>query len=66
MAPEIVPIFSTMTRLLPFVFAFLATGALAAEPKTKNIFLLTADGLRWQEVFRGAEDMPLTKEFGNF
>ena len=34
--------------------------------KSKNIFLLTADGLRWQEVFRGAEEMPLTKEFGNF
>lgn len=38
----------------------------AAELKTKNIFLITADGLRWQEVFRGAELMPLTKEFGNF
>jgi len=37
-----------------------------AQPKTRNVFLLTADGLRWQEVFRGAEDMPLTKEFGNF
>jgi hypothetical protein len=36
-----------------------------AERKTKNVFLLTADGVRWQEVFRGAEDMPLTKEFGN-
>ena len=34
--------------------------------KTKNVFLLTADGLRWQEVFRGIEEMPLTKEFGNF
>jgi hypothetical protein len=38
----------------------------AAVSKTKNVFLLTADGLRWQEVFRGAEEMPLTKEFGNF
>ena len=38
----------------------------AAELKTKNIFLITADGLRWQEVFRGAEEMPLSKEFGNF
>lgn len=40
--------------------------ATAAEPKGRNVFLLTADGLRWQEVFRGAEDMPLTREFGNF
>ena|SRR5689334_2577151 len=38
----------------------------AGGRKTQNVFLLTADGLRWQEVFRGAEDLPLTKEFGNF
>jgi len=38
----------------------------ATELKTQNVFLLTADGLRWQEVFRGSEDMPLTREFGNF
>ena len=29
------------------------------------MFLITADGLRWQEVFHGAEDFALTKEFGN-
>ena len=38
----------------------------ATELKTQNVFLLTADGLRWQEVFRGPEDLPLTREFGNF
>jgi hypothetical protein len=43
---------------------FVAPAALAQ--KTRNVFLITADGLRWQEVFRGAEAMPLTKEFGNF
>jgi hypothetical protein len=48
------------------VFLFAALFAPAADLKTRNIFLLTADGLRWQEVFRGAEDMPMTKEFGNF
>jgi hypothetical protein len=37
----------------------------AAETNTRNVFLITADGLRWQEVFRGAEDFALTKEFGN-
>src|SRR5687767_8668717 len=37
----------------------------AAETKTRNVFLLTADGLRWQEVFRGAEDLSFAKEFGN-
>ena len=38
--------------------------ALQAAP-AENIFLITADGLRWQEVFRGAEDMPLGKTYGN-
>src|SRR5262245_195325 len=47
------------------LFGLLADLA-AAAPKTKNIFLITADGLRWQEVFRGAEALPLQKEFGNY
>src|SRR5688572_9030254 len=54
-----------MIRLLALTFALCASCAVAADSKTKNIFLLTADGLRWQEVFRGAEDMPFAKEFGN-
>ena len=28
----------------------------AADSKTRNIFLLTIDGLRWQEVFRGIDE----------
>jgi hypothetical protein len=50
------------------LLALVATllSAPAAEMKTKNIFLITTDGLRWQEVFHGAEEMPMTKEFGNF
>jgi hypothetical protein len=54
-----------MIRLLSLYVALCSSCALAAEPKTKNIFLLTADGLRWQEVFRGAEDLSFAKEFGN-
>jgi len=30
--------------------------ARAAETKTHNIILITIDGLRWQEVFRGADE----------
>jgi hypothetical protein len=30
--------------------------------KTENVFLITIDGLRWQEVFRGAEEALMTKE----
>ena len=36
----------------------------AAEAKTHNVFLITTDGLRWQEVFTGAEEALLAKEQG--
>jgi hypothetical protein len=37
----------------------------AAEPrKTRNVILVVTDGLRWQEVFRGAEGELLNKEHG--
>jgi hypothetical protein len=49
------------------LFGWLAASSVATSvAETKNVFLITADGLRWQEVFRGAEKMPLRKEFGNF
>ncbi|MCI0540146.1 MAG: hypothetical protein L0Z50_33485 [Verrucomicrobiales bacterium] len=35
-----------------------------AALKTKNVFLITADGLRWQEVFRGAEESLIDKDRG--
>ncbi|MEW6159792.1 MAG: AP protein [Verrucomicrobiota bacterium] len=40
--------------------------ATVGAQKAENIFLITADGLRWQEVFRGMEEFPITREFGNF
>lgn len=44
-------------RLLIALALWLTTLALsAAETKTKNVILITVDGLRWQEVFRGAEE----------
>jgi hypothetical protein len=36
----------------------------AAELKTENVVLITSDGLRWQEVFTGAEKELLSKEVG--
>lgn len=36
----------------------------AAGLKTKNVLLVTIDGLRWQEVFRGSDDALANKEFG--
>ena len=29
-----------------------------APLRTQNVFLIVTDGLRWQEVFRGAEERP--------
>lgn len=37
----------------------------AATPKTRNVFLITADGLRREEVFEGADPILITKEYGN-
>jgi len=34
----------------------------ATERKTRNVILVTIDGLRWQEVFRGAEEALMTTE----
>lgn len=36
----------------------------AAQTKTKNIIFITADGLRWEEVFRGASEELSSKEGG--
>lgn len=36
----------------------------AAPLKTRNVILITTDGLRWQEVFTGAEPALLNKEHG--
>ncbi len=37
----------------------------ADERRTRNVFLITTDGLRWEEVFRGAEESLINKQFGN-
>lgn len=55
----------TLAGLLFFALVCASTISHAAELKTKNVFLLTTDGLRWEEVFRGIEQIPLTKEYGN-
>src|SRR5262245_45415114 len=51
-----------MLRLLPFLFFALA--ASAATPKTRNVILVTTDGLRWQDVFRGADEALINKAMG--
>lgn len=63
---------SPVWLLLPFTtifaamaIAFISRGADAAALKTENVFLITTDGLRWQEVFSGAEELLLNKTNGN-
>jgi hypothetical protein len=46
----------------------LAADAVSPEPAgpriTENVLLVTIDGLRWQEVFAGADESLMNKEFG--
>ena len=51
-----------MLRLLPFLL--LAFAASAATPKTRNIIFVSTDGLRWQEIFRGADESLINKTLG--
>jgi hypothetical protein len=45
----------------------LAINCIAAETphlKTRNVFLIISDGLRWQEVFTGAEELLISEQNG--
>ena len=48
--------------------AFGLGAAYAADPaphfKTENVIWVVSDGLRWQEVFAGADETLMTKEAG--
>lgn len=48
--------------LLALLIATSAAGA--ADLKTQNVVLITTDGLRWQEVFTGAEKQLIDKQHG--
>ena len=53
-------------RLLPTLALILASlASAAAETKARHVFLITTDGLRWEEVFRGADEVLISKEYGN-
>ncbi|MGZ4962034.1 MAG: sulfatase-like hydrolase/transferase [Limisphaerales bacterium] len=51
------------TLLFVVIFAIVFS-AHAEKRKTENVFLIISDGLRWQEVFRGAEGHLLNKTNG--
>jgi hypothetical protein len=47
-----------------FVFLAFLTLTASAQRSTRNVVLITIDGLRWQEVFRGADEAFINTEFG--
>jgi hypothetical protein len=54
-----------MRSFLGFGLLLLALGPVQAAPRaTENVLLVMLDGLRWQEVFAGAEEELLSKERG--
>lgn len=42
-------------RLLSTLIAFLISVAALAQDKDQKIIIITTDGLRWQEVFKGMD-----------
>lgn len=51
-----------MKRIVLLIM-MLGTFAAQAQKKTENVILITLDGYRWQELFNGAEQRLITKEF---
>ncbi|HVR69803.1 MAG TPA: AP protein [Vicinamibacteria bacterium] len=47
-----------------FLVSAASTLPAAAARRTENVILVTTDGLRWQEVFAGADEALLAKEAG--
>src|SRR6266705_2506622 len=60
------PVYRTKFGVTLFV-CLLPLICLAANQshKTENLFLITVDGFRWQEVFGGAEELLMNKENGH-
>lgn len=56
--------FLTRALLMLLMFAGHSFAAPAHGLKTKNVFLIISDGLRWQEVFTGAEDLLISDQNG--
>lgn len=45
------------------LLSIVSTAVSAPAHKTENIFLITSDGLRWQEVFTGAEEALISRDY---
>ena len=51
-------------RALTSLLVLLLAGHLFAQRKTENVLLVTLDGLRWQDVFTGADNRMMNKPDG--
>jgi hypothetical protein len=51
-----------MTRYILIVLALCGNLAFAQKQKTENIILITLDGFRWQEVFKGADSSFMSQQ----
>jgi hypothetical protein len=51
-----------MKKILVIAALFLCGSFASAQNKTKNLVIVTLDGLRWQEVFRGADSALVNKK----
>lgn len=52
------------SRILALFLLTFVPAARSAERATENVILVMIDGLRWQEVYRGAEERLVSKEAG--
>ncbi|MEB0249829.1 phosphoglyceromutase, partial [Mucilaginibacter sp. 5B2] len=52
-----------MKKLLITIVCALAIGQTFAQHKTKNLIVVTLDGMRWQEVYRGADSAMINSKY---
>lgn len=46
----------SMRQLLTILFFLLHVNILSAQTQTENVIIITLDGMRWQEIFKGIDD----------
>ena len=52
-----------MKKISLFIIAIVAAMQLNAQTKTQNIIVVTLDGFRWQELYRGADSALINSKF---
>ena len=54
-----------MKKISLFIIAIVAAMQLNAQTKTQNIIVVTLDGFRWQELYRGADSALINSKFAS-